>query len=282
MQILEYADAQAFLTDCQAFLEQQEVSNSLLLGRAFWLTQNPLSDQSSSYLSVKEGQHILFSCLQTPPHHFIFSTEVNQSGLNLLLNHLLEKKSSIPGFVGPRALVLKAAKIWAQKTGGQHKVEMRQLIYRLDTVTFGRASKGQFRIANPMDQAILQKWIQAFSLEAMGQDSAAEIAEQITFQKIKEQDLFVWENEYGIPLSMAGIARPTRHGICINYVYTPLANRRQGLAGACVAALSQQLLDEGYEFCTLFTDANFPTSNRIYQSIGYQEVAVFASISLLK
>ena len=47
-----------------------------------------------------------------------------------------------------------------------------------------------------------------------------------------------------------------------------------------MASLSQQLLDQGYQFCSLFTDAANPTSNKIYQKIGYYEVAKFQSIIL--
>jgi len=32
------------------------------------------------------------------------------------------------------------------------------------------------------------------------------------------------------------------------------------------------MLDAGYHFCTLFTDLANPTSNHIYQAIGYQPV----------
>ncbi|BAY85818.1 GCN5-related N-acetyltransferase [Calothrix parasitica NIES-267] len=56
-------------------------------------------------------------------------------------------------------------------------------------------------------------------------------------------------------------------------VYTPPEYRKKGYASACVAGLSQTLLGEGYKFCFLFTDLSNPTSNKIYQKIGYQPVA---------
>jgi predicted GNAT family acetyltransferase len=34
--------------------------------------------------------------------------------------------------------------------------------------------------------------------------------------------------------------------------------------------LTQQLLDEGRRFCFLYTDLANPTSNSIYQAIGYR------------
>jgi predicted GNAT family acetyltransferase len=48
--------------------------------------------------------------------------------------------------------------------------------------------------------------------------------------------------------------------------------RGRGYAGACTAAVSQTILDGGAQFCTLFTDLSNPTSNGIYQRIGYRPV----------
>jgi len=53
----------------------------------------------------------------------------------------------------------------------------------------------------------------------------------------------------------------------------PPENRGRGFAGACVAALSQKLLDDGRKFCFLYTDLANPISNHIYQTIGYEPVA---------
>jgi predicted GNAT family acetyltransferase len=55
-------------------------------------------------------------------------------------------------------------------------------------------------------------------------------------------------------------------------VYTPPEYRRRGYASASVAALSQSLLNQGHQFCFLFTDLANPTANHIYQDIGYQPV----------
>ncbi|RMG86271.1 MAG: GNAT family N-acetyltransferase, partial [Chloroflexi bacterium] len=37
-------------------------------------------------------------------------------------------------------------------------------------------------------------------------------------------------------------------------------------------ALSQWLLEQGRQFCFLFTDLANPTSNHIYQEVGYEAV----------
>ena len=88
---------------------------------------------------------------------------------------------------------------------------------------------------------------------------------------LQKQKAYLWDSE--IPVSIACSTRSTPNGVGINMVYTPPEHRKKGYASACVAALSQKLLDKGYKFCFLFTDLSNPTSNKIYQDIGYQPVA---------
>ena len=79
---------------------------------------------------------------------------------------------------------------------------------------------------------------------------------------------------------MAGSARPTKHAIAVNAVYTPPEWRRRGYATACVAALSSVLLHRGFDFCVLYTDLSNPTSNAIYTRIGYRPVRDFLMYEL--
>jgi len=60
-------------------------------------------------------------------------------------------------------------------------------------------------------------------------------------------------------------------------VYTPPEQRRKGYAGAAVAEVSQHFLDAGARVC-LYTDQANPTSNGIYQALGY--VAVVDQVNL--
>jgi predicted GNAT family acetyltransferase len=80
-----------------------------------------------------------------------------------------------------------------------------------------------------------------------------------------------WED--GEPVCLVGYTGPTPNGIRIGPVYTPPRHRRKGYASAATAVLSRQLIDEGRRFCVLFADLDNPTSNHIYQQIGYQPVA---------
>jgi predicted GNAT family acetyltransferase len=81
----------------------------------------------------------------------------------------------------------------------------------------------------------------------------------------------LWEHG-GKAVAFAGVAGPTPSGIRIGPVYTPPEHRGHGYASNLVAAASQRQLDAGRRFCFLFTNLANPTSNRIYQLLGYVPV----------
>ncbi len=89
---------------------------------------------------------------------------------------------------------------------------------------------------------------------------------------IEAGELWVWEVD-GVPVSMAAHRAPVAGVSRVSLVYTPPEHRRHGYAAASVAALSQRLLDGDADACMIYTDLTNPTSNAVYQRIGYQPVA---------
>jgi predicted GNAT family acetyltransferase len=128
------------------------------------------------------------------------------------------------------------------------------------------------RLAREDEVDLITEWALAFQEEALGPGDPEQTRETVV-HRINEQEIYVWDDEQ--PASMAAKARPIVNGISVNLVYTPPEFRRRGYATACVAALSQLLLDSGWKFCVLFADLSNPTSNHIYQTIGYTSVCDF-------
>jgi predicted GNAT family acetyltransferase len=83
--------------------------------------------------------------------------------------------------------------------------------------------------------------------------------------------LTVWEVD-GVPVSMAGRTRPAAGMLRVGPVYTPVELRRRGYAAAVTAAVSRAAQDIADEVL-LFTDMANPTSNSIYQRLGYRPIA---------
>jgi predicted GNAT family acetyltransferase len=136
--------------------------------------------------------------------------------------------------------------------------------------------QGSLRPATENDLDLLEQWTSAFHAEALP-ESLPGLRKRIE-RRVSLGEIFLWEDAE--PRSMAGSARPTRRGIAINNVYTPVEWRGRGYATSCVARLSEQLLERGMDYCVLYTDLAHHTSNSIYTRIGYRPVADYVMMAL--
>jgi predicted GNAT family acetyltransferase len=70
---------------------------------------------------------------------------------------------------------------------------------------------------------------------------------------------------------MAGAVASTGNVVRVGAVYTPPVLRGRGYATAVTTALTNEQAARGRR-CVLYTDAANPTSNSIYQRIGYRPI----------
>ncbi len=277
MKLLRHSDPAQFLAYNQTLLEESEAENSLILGLATRLTRDGIdhlpNEKRPLFVSILDGQKSVFCCLQTPPYSAIVAGKAAfaEAAIPLLCDALLSNPIPIPGINGPKAFSQRFAETWAARTGTPSRLNMDMRVYQLDAVQEVPYAAGTFRQATLEDQPIIAIWSADFHADLFTAISPQE-AKQIAHDRITAGDIYVWELDEIV--SMAASSRPTNHGVSINYVYTPLEHRKKGYASQCVTALSSLML-ETYSFCTLFTDLSNPTSNRIYQEIGYYPVTDF-------
>jgi hypothetical protein len=69
------------------------------------------------------------------------------------------------------------------------------------------------------------------------------------------------------------LGKGTENGGTVGAVYTPPEHRKNGYATALTAAITQKILDSGKKYSGLYTDLDNPTSNSIYQQIGYKPIS---------
>ncbi|MBN1220936.1 MAG: GNAT family N-acetyltransferase [Anaerolineae bacterium] len=275
MSATTYSNAEAFLQTTQKFLEENEAANSLLLGICFWLKHNPDRVKTTPYLmTVEAGGSLVLAAVMTPPHNLvIYGQTTNRQAFAIFTQRLLVDNISPPGVLGPAQVAQGFASAWAEASRIEFKDGMRQRIYELrNVIPPQQATPGQMRLATEDEVDLVTAWALAFQSEALQPGDPGETREMIE-HRIGQQEIFLWD--CGQPVSMAAKARPISNGISVNLVYTPPEFRRRGYATAVVAALSQLLLDSGWQFCALFTDLSNPTSNHIYQAIGYTPVCDF-------
>jgi uncharacterized protein len=275
MFLMQYPTADAFLARARADLERHEAANNLMIGIAVRLMEHPERIKAQPYLATVEDEgRLVAAAVMTPPHRVILHAESdNPAPLDLIARDLIAGGWSVPGANGAKATSGAFAEIWSARTGQPHRQGMHERIYELRKVTPPDPPiPGRLRVATEDDLPWACDWVWGFIQDA-GVEGTIEGAREIAELRIEDRDLFVWKD--GRPVSIAAKTRHSTHGIVVSLVYTPPEHRRRGYASACVAALSQQLLDAGWRFCALFTDLANPTSNSIYQKIGYRPVADF-------
>ena len=271
-----YSTGRAFLARAQHFLEENESLNNLVLGISLRVTQQPGWYRDRIFLATVEspGGEIRIAAVMTPPYQMVLagSEDVDDDAIEALTEALLEQKVEPPGVNGPARLSERFAVDWSEANGLNYRVGMRQRVYELRKVNPIPRSPGRLRTANMEDLDLVVKWREAFTAESMP-GAPAEDAREVAGRMIASGDTYLWEDP--APVSMCVKTRPTPHGTTVSAVYTPPELRRRGYASSIVAAVSQVILDQGKQFCTLFTDLANPTSNSIYQKIGYEPLGDF-------
>ncbi|MFJ3725441.1 GNAT family N-acetyltransferase [Streptomyces sp. NPDC090045] len=127
---------------------------------------------------------------------------------------------------------------------------------------------GRPRTATEADLPLLLEWIEAFHKEAGGHGAASEAALR---DRISYGGALLWEHE-GEPVSLAGFSRPICSASRIGPVYTPPALRGRGYAAGATHAATRAAHAAGATEVLLFTDLANPTSNGVYQRLGYTPV----------
>ncbi|MBZ0276593.1 MAG: GNAT family N-acetyltransferase [Anaerolineae bacterium] len=274
MQIIRFDSPAEFARQTTDFLQAREAEHNLMLGITTMLLQTNEYAQPPYMACVKDGDAVVAVALRTPPFNLQLSEMTDMAPLDLIVQDVHAVYDTLPGGAGPKAVSLAFAERWKALTGHEYHQHIALRIYRLDQVKFPVGVPGGLRRATADDRNLLIEWLSAFYLEALNTVDPEYVERSVnSFLTSPMRGLYLWLDDSGQPVSMAGSTGPTPNGIRINAVYTPPERRKRGYASACVAALSQTMLDSGRKFCFLFTDLSNPTSNRIYQDIGYRPVS---------
>ena len=272
MDIKYFKNAADFLAHAGSYLTKDEARYGLILGIANALVHHAerYGPEPPWFCSISAGTKVNAVAIRTPPHMVIlayFSGDLRMIA-ETLLSAVSGKFKVIPGVVGDKELADVFARRWCVKNSVEIVDSMGQRIYRLDIVNDVPLSPGKFRVATMADQELVKEWAHAFHVDVGG---VRQNKPQADITPVLELGwVFLWED--GKPVSMALKTRPTEKGMSVGGVYTPPELRGRGYATSCVAELSQNILQSGKKFCTLYTDLSNPTSNSIYMKIGYKEV----------
>ncbi|MHA1942583.1 MAG: GNAT family N-acetyltransferase [Candidatus Hodarchaeales archaeon] len=276
MKITYHSDISMFTNLVDSFLQQNEAENNLLFGILSRLKNNihTYSDtEKPVFITVSKNNKVELVSIRTPPHNQLLSYTDKLNTINFLVEELSKIASDLPGVMGFKAGALRFAQRWVMKNNISYKLDMHERIYQLDKVNKETLGPNHFSLAIPDEKKLLLNYLEAFIKEALPKTSPEEIkrSQKRLELAIENQKVYVLKIKEKI-VSMVQRAGETPNGQTINMVYTPPAERRKGYATETVAKVSQKILHEGKKYCFLFTDLTNPTSNKIYQTIGYKPV----------
>jgi uncharacterized protein len=273
-QVERPVDAQAFLDVAGPFLGDREAEHNLLFGIAATLIADPARPMPAPpyFAAVRRSDDVVAAALMTPPYNLVLSCADELDAIVVLAEDLDRARVHVPGVTGPVEAARAFTAPWVERHHVTAHRTMAERIYRAKRISAPSGVPGTTRLATPADRDLLLEWMLAFVDEALPGSRPADAIDMVdSALRSASRTFWLWEHD-GRPVSVAGVTGPTPNGIRVGPVYTPPGDRGHGFASAVTAAASQAQLDAGRRFVFLFTDLANPTSNRIYQRIGYEPV----------
>lgn len=201
----------------------------------------------------------------------------------LLAGALLDRGEDVPAANGALPASRVVADEVARLTGRTAAVTEHMRLFELGELVEPPAPPGRLRTATAEDADLCLAWYQAFEAAASEQAGRPHrvggnehFDVEFIADRIAGDRIHLWEAPGGEVVHLTAANVPAFGVARVGPVYTPTEHRGIGYASRAVAEVSRLILDSGTRPC-LFTDQANPTSNRIYQAIGYQPLVDMAN-----
>lgn len=279
-------DAGEFLAVAGDHLAQNPVQNTVVATIAERCSRGEEGAPDDWWLVVRDGRDVVGAGMRTapfPPRPAFLLPMPDEAAL-LLARALFERRESLTALNGALPAVRLCADELARLNGGTVEVALHLRLFELLEVVPPARPDGFLRPGGAEDGELAIAWFAAFMDDADDQagrprgSSPHEAPDRESMmRRIEGGSLWFWVAEAGDPVHLTSV-NPVSFGAArLGPVYTPAEHRGRGYASAAVAEISQRILDQGARPC-LFTDQANPTSNRIYQALGYRPVTDMANV----
>ena len=216
--------------------------------------------------------------------HPLFVLPMPDGAACALARILHERGEEATGVNGALPAARVCAEEIARLTGGTVEVGQHTRLFELGDLVSPPDPPGGLRRAVPDDVELALEWFEAFGRDADEQagrepGSMHEAAEDLETmrRRIEGGRIWFWVDEHGERVHLTGANAPSFGVARIGPVFTPGGQRGRGYASAAVAEVTRQILADGSRAC-LFTDQANPTSNKIYEALGYRPVVDMANL----
>ena len=266
-------NTEEFLSVAGEFLRAEAARNSVVLTvTADLLAAGPAAGPHGMLFGWwrPEAGPLAAAFMHTPGHPAVLSG-MTETPAAALARDLTAAGHQVPGVNAGQQAAAAFTAAWRDRTGDAATEHRRMRLFRLARlVPPAPAPAGAARLAVAADRDLLGGWFAAFAREVdddiPGHDHHAEVDHRLGYGGIT-----VWEDG-GATVSVACLTRAVGGMARIGPVYTPPELRGRGYAAAVTAAVSTAALDAGAREVVLYTDLANPTSNKLYERLGYAPV----------
>jgi GNAT superfamily N-acetyltransferase len=223
-----------------------------------------------------DGDDVVGVAMRTAPFNMVV-TPMTGDAARALGRSVAAADDALPGITGSTGVIdaLVEGYVGSKSPGSTRALveDRRDLLYELDELVTPDV-EGVGRSALDDDVELLAPMLSEFMRETELMPTSISEARDTARRKVKEGSLFCWEFG-GDVVAIAGHANIVTTGSIVigrvGPVYTPAQYRRRGFGSAVTAHVTRSLIERGARVM-LFTNAANPTSNKIYQAIGYRLV----------
>jgi GNAT superfamily N-acetyltransferase len=203
----------------------------------------------------------------------------------LLARTLIDRDEPVLGANGSLPAVQVFCEEMASATGRRVEVERHTRLFELGRLKEPAEVPGRLRPARLDEQDLVSSWYDAFmdAADEQGGRPAGSSAHEAPApeelrRRMEAEQIFVWDVD-GTAVHLTAHTEAAFGVSRVGPVYTPHEHRGHGYASRAVYEVSRRLVDAGIRAC-LFTDQANPTSNKIYEALGYERVVDMANLQV--
>lgn len=270
IEIRKYNLVEDFLQENETFMLENESLNNLILGLANRIKGNPKGFENPLFYAVLKSGKVAGQAIRTHLNKPLAVTKMLPDEINCLVDFLKQKEIKLEGVVGPVESSKSFSEIWSED---KRSLDMHQGIYELTSVVIPKLDRESLFLASENEYDTCLELVKGFIKDCFPNDkNRDDRAKEIVERNLSSKGLYLLKNKEGVVVSMAANVRESKNAATVSLVYTLDKYRAFGYGRKVTALLSEVLLSKGKEKCNLFTDLKNPTSNSIYQKIGYKKI----------
>jgi predicted GNAT family acetyltransferase len=261
-------DIGEFAPLAQPFLRAEPFTTNVLAVEVDHVTSGRQPRRAGSvWILVEEAGQVVGAAMRTPPFN-LFLPRLRDGVPEAIAGALADADLTFPGINGEVKTVRRFVRAWEALGGARSRVRVSTRMYALGTLRAPSGTRGYGRPATGADIDLIVRWLRAFRLDTRVVSDESHIAD-FAQSRLADHQYWLWEVD-GEAVSLAGVHPPAAKVARVGPVYTPGIQRGHGYGSAVTALASRAGIDRGAEHVVLYTDLSNPTSNSIYQAIGYE------------